>query len=63
MKIEIEKRKKRGKAMGFYLDDELLEKFSKKVKEVGSDKTKVVRALIKAWVEEDEAWLLPRKKL
>jgi len=55
MKIEIEKRKKRGKAMGFYLDDELLEKFSKKVKEVGSDKTKVVRALIKAWVEEDEA--------
>ena len=54
MKIEIEKKKKKGKALGFYLDSELLEKFSKKVKKVGSDKTKVIRALIRAWVEDDE---------
>lgn len=52
MKVNIEKKKRRGKALGFYLDNELIEKFTNKVKKVNSDKTKVIRALIEAWVEE-----------
>jgi len=52
MKVNIEKKKRRGKALGFYLDEKLVEKFTNKVKEINSDKTKVIRALIEAWIKE-----------
>ena len=51
--LVIEKKKRAGKPVMAYINDELFEKFEVKIKKIGSDKTKVIRALIESWVEGD----------